>query len=97
MPAIDRAIGGRIDYNQTELKYVLQQLHRHRRDTRKISQDTRKAKADRKRKGVNSRRSEVSNFRCNNSYIGLPLIMLIKLFYLRKKKGVNVEIGRAHV
>jgi len=66
MPAIDRAIGGRIDYNQTELKYVLQQLHRHRRDTWKISQDARKAKADRKRKGVNSRRSEVSNSRCNN-------------------------------
>jgi hypothetical protein len=54
MPAIDRAIGGRIDYNQTELKYVLQQLHRHRCDTWKISQDARKAKADRKRKGINS-------------------------------------------
>src|SRR2546426_10523895 len=44
MPAIDRVIGNRIVYNQTELKYVLQQLHRHRRETWKISQDSVKAK-----------------------------------------------------
>ena len=35
MPAIDRVIGNRIVYNQTELKYVLQQLHRHRRKLEK--------------------------------------------------------------
>ena len=60
MPAIDRVIGSRITYNQTELKYVLQQLHRHRRDNWKISQDNEKLKTDKKRKGTNSRRSEVS-------------------------------------
>lgn len=60
MPAIDRAINGRITYNQIELKYILQQLHRHRRESWQISQDASKAKADRKRKGTNSRRSDVS-------------------------------------
>src|SRR2546426_6964013 len=38
MPAIDRVIGNRIVYNQTELKYIHQQLHQHRRETWKISQ-----------------------------------------------------------
>jgi len=32
-------IGNQIVYNQTELKYVLQQLHRYQRETWKISQD----------------------------------------------------------
>ena len=83
MPAIDRVIGNRIVYNQTELKYVLQQLHRHRRETWKISQDIVKAKNDKKRKGTNSRRSDVNNFNCQIT------IMLIKLFHLRKRKGEN--------
>jgi hypothetical protein len=62
MPAINRAIQNRIVYKQQELKYVLQQLHRHRRENWKISQDPDKAKANNKRKGVNSRRAEVINF-----------------------------------
>lgn len=66
MPAVDRAIGNRIIYKQTELKYILQQLHRHRRESWKISQDSVKAKNDKKRKGTNSRRSDVSNFSCKN-------------------------------
>ena len=33
MPVINRVIDNRIVYNQTELKYVLQQLHRHWRET----------------------------------------------------------------
>jgi hypothetical protein len=61
MPAIDRAMRDRVSYTQTELKYVLQQLHRHRRDNWKISLDSAKSKADKKRKGTNSRHSEVSN------------------------------------
>src|SRR5436189_2132067 len=61
MPAIDRVIGNRIVYNQTELKYVLQQLHRHWRETWKISQDSGKAKKNKKRKCTNSRRSDVRN------------------------------------
>jgi uncharacterized protein YqgV (UPF0045/DUF77 family) len=62
MPAINTAIGTRIEYKQTELKYVLQQLHRHRRENWKISQDANKVKADKRRKGTNSRRAEVINF-----------------------------------
>src|SRR5436853_2931669 len=73
-------------YNQTELKYVLQQLHRHRRETWKISQDSVK-KNDKKRKGTNSRRSDVSNLIVKLYHI---TIMLIKLFYFkRKRKGEN--------
>src|SRR5437762_8531895 len=87
MPAIDRVIGNRIVYNQTELKYVLQQLHRHRRETWKISQDSVKAKNDKKRKGTNSRRSDVSNLIVKIYHI---TIMFIKLFHFkRKRKGEN--------
>src|SRR5436189_2529040 len=87
MPAIDRVIGNRIVYNQTELKYVLQQLHRHRRETWKILQDSVKAKNDKKRKGTNSRRSDVSNLIVKIYHI---TIMLIKLFHFkRKRKGEN--------
>jgi hypothetical protein len=60
MPAVDRALNGRMRYNQAELKYVLQQLHRHRRENWQISQDAEKLKADKKRKGTNARRSDVS-------------------------------------
>jgi len=59
MPAIDKALHNRIVYNQTELKYVLQQLHCHRRDNWQITQDEDKLKLDKKRKGTNSRRSDV--------------------------------------
>src|SRR5207244_7789001 len=61
MPVIDRVIGNQIVYNQMELKYVLQQLHWHRRETWKISHDSVKAKNDKKRKGTNSRHTDVSN------------------------------------
>ncbi|PKY47385.1 hypothetical protein RhiirA4_421353 [Rhizophagus irregularis] len=59
MPAIDKALKDRIVYNQTELKYVLQQLHCHRRESWQISQNVEKVKEDKKRKGTNSRRSDV--------------------------------------
>ncbi|CAB5303766.1 unnamed protein product [Rhizophagus irregularis] len=59
IPAIDKALKDRIVYNQTELKYVLQQLHRHRRESWQISQNVEKVKEDKKRKGTNSRRSDV--------------------------------------
>ncbi|CAB4374406.1 unnamed protein product [Rhizophagus irregularis] len=58
MPAIDKALKDRIIYNQTELKYVLQQLHHHRRESWQISQNVEKVKEDKKRKGTNSRRSD---------------------------------------
>ncbi|CAG8528631.1 10875_t:CDS:2 [Funneliformis caledonium] len=32
MLAIDKALNKRMVYNQTELKFILQQLHRHKRD-----------------------------------------------------------------
>src|SRR2546421_8488667 len=73
MPAIDRVIGNRIVYNQTELKYVLQQLHRHRRETWEISQDSVKAKNDKKR-STNSRRSDVSNLIVKIYHITIILI-----------------------
>src|SRR5947208_9816522 len=80
-------IGNRIVYNQTELKDVLQQLHRHRRKTWKISQDSVKAKNDKKRKGTNLRRSDESNLIVKIYHI---TIMLIKLFHFkRKRKGEN--------
>ena len=64
MKAIDKAMQGRFRYNDTELKWVLQQLHRHRRDTWKVNLDPAKVKAEKKRKGINSRRAIVSiNFR----------------------------------
>lgn len=59
MPAIDKALRNRMVYNQTELKYVLQELHRHKRDNWKISQDSEKLKLNKKRKGTNSHRSKV--------------------------------------
>jgi len=59
MPEIDKALRNRMVYNQTELKYVLQELHRHKRDNWKISQDSEKLKLNKKRKGTNSHRSKV--------------------------------------
>jgi hypothetical protein len=59
MPVIDKALHNRMEYNQTELKFVLQQLHRHKRDNWRIAQDSEKLKQDRKRKGTNSHRSKV--------------------------------------
>ncbi|CAB5197266.1 unnamed protein product [Rhizophagus irregularis] len=59
MPTIDKSLSSKVQYNSTELKNVLQQLHRHRRENWKISQNSEKAKEDKKRKGTNSRRSEV--------------------------------------
>uniref|UniRef100_U9U058 Uncharacterized protein n=1 Tax=Rhizophagus irregularis (strain DAOM 181602 / DAOM 197198 / MUCL 43194) TaxID=747089 RepID=U9U058_RHIID len=58
MPTIDKSLSSKVQYNSTELKNVLQQLHRHRRENWKISQNSEKAKEDKKRKGTNSRRSE---------------------------------------
>lgn len=60
--AINKLVRSKFHYNTTELKYVLQQLHHHRRENWKISQNSEKAKEDKKRKGTNSRRSEVSIF-----------------------------------
>lgn len=63
MPAINSALRGRVvRYSNTELKNVLQQYHRHQRESYRISQDEDLANADRKRKGINSRRFEVSIF-----------------------------------
>ena len=59
MPEIDKALRNRMVYNQTELKYVLQELHRHKRDNWKISQDSEKLKLNKKRKGTNSHHSKV--------------------------------------
>ncbi|CAG8632023.1 9526_t:CDS:2, partial [Funneliformis caledonium] len=39
MPAIDKTLNKRMVYNQTELKFILQQLHRHREDLEEIIDD----------------------------------------------------------
>ena len=96
MPAIDMVLNRRFTYNRTELRYVLQQLHRHRRENWQISQDAAKAKADRRRKGTNSRRSDVSNFICK--CIRLP-DMSIKFHFiiLRKKKDENAALNTCSI
>ncbi|PKY62241.1 hypothetical protein RhiirA4_488380 [Rhizophagus irregularis] len=63
IPAINNTLRNKMTYTLTELKFVLQQLHRHRRDNWKISQDSNKSKLDKKRKGVNTRRSDVSSLK----------------------------------
>jgi len=60
MKAIGKAMQGRFCYNDTELKWVLQQLHRHRRDNWKVKLDPEKVKTEKRRKGTNSRREDVS-------------------------------------
>ena len=60
MKEIDKAMKGRFQYKDTELKWVLQQLHRHRRKNWRINLDPEKAKSEKKRKGINSRRGDVS-------------------------------------
>ncbi|PKY60159.1 hypothetical protein RhiirA4_483549, partial [Rhizophagus irregularis] len=61
MKEIDKAMKGRFQYKDTELKWVLQQLHRHRRENWKVNLDPEKVKSEKKRKGTNSRRGDVSN------------------------------------
>ncbi|CAB4431075.1 unnamed protein product [Rhizophagus irregularis] len=58
MKEIDKAMKGRFQYKDTELKWVLQQLHRHRRENWRINLDPEKAKSEKKRKGINSRRGD---------------------------------------
>ena len=62
IPIIGQALDGRFRYNLGEIKYVLQSLHRHRREKWQIEQDPEKAKFDKRRKGINTRRGEVSIF-----------------------------------
>jgi len=61
IPVIKRALGNRFQYTDTELKKILQTLHRHRRDTLTISMDPLKLKANKQRTGTNTRRKDVSN------------------------------------
>ncbi|CAG8724433.1 2057_t:CDS:2, partial [Funneliformis caledonium] len=54
MKEIGKVLLGRFRYKETELKWILQQLHRHRRAQWKLSLDLSKVKSDKKRKGTNS-------------------------------------------
>ena len=54
MKEIDKALTGRFRYKDVELKWVLQSLHRHRRESWKTSLDPYKVKSERKMKGMNS-------------------------------------------
>ncbi|GBC30751.2 hypothetical protein GLOIN_2v1792113 [Rhizophagus irregularis DAOM 181602=DAOM 197198] len=58
IPAIKRALGERFHYTDTELKKVLQNYHRHQRDTYILSLNPQKQKANRQRTGINSRRKD---------------------------------------
>ncbi|PKC53798.1 hypothetical protein RhiirA1_478551 [Rhizophagus irregularis] len=58
LPAIKKALGDRFQYTDTELKKVLQNLHRHRRDAYTVSLDPLKSKANKQRTGINSRRKD---------------------------------------
>jgi hypothetical protein len=60
IPAIKRVLGDRFQYTDTELKKVLQNLHRHRRDAYTVSINPLKSKANKQRTGTNSRRKDVS-------------------------------------
>jgi hypothetical protein len=59
IPAIKRALDNRFQYTDTELKKVLQNFHRHKRDSYTISTDTLKLKVNNQRIGTNSRRKDV--------------------------------------
>lgn len=60
MKEIARALAGRFQYKNIELKWVLQNLHRHRRESWMVSLDPDKTRLEKKRKGTNSRRKDVS-------------------------------------
>ena len=60
IPAIKRALGDRFQYTDTELKKVLQNFHRHRRDAYTVSLNPLKFKANKQRVGTNSNRKAVS-------------------------------------
>ncbi|CAB5385242.1 unnamed protein product [Rhizophagus irregularis] len=53
-----RALGERFQYTDIELKKVLQNLHRHRRDAYTTSLDPLKSKMNKQRTGINSRRKD---------------------------------------
>ncbi|PKY62696.1 hypothetical protein RhiirA4_551282 [Rhizophagus irregularis] len=46
------------DYTDIELKKVLQNLHRHRRDAYNVSKDPLKSKVNKRRTGINTRRKD---------------------------------------
>ena len=87
MKAINKAMDGRFWYKEVELKWVLQQLHRHRRETWMISFNPEKVKAEKKRKGTNSRRGDMSINICNFSILLVKFhcFHLFYLYYNRKK------------
>lgn len=60
MKEIARVLTGRFQYKDIELKWVLQNLHRHRRESWMVSLDPDKTRFEKKRKGTNSRRKDVS-------------------------------------
>ncbi|CAG8710709.1 15055_t:CDS:2 [Rhizophagus irregularis] len=58
IPAIKKVLGERFHYTDTGLKKVLQNYHRHQRDTYILSLNPQKQKANRQRTGINSRRKD---------------------------------------
>lgn len=60
IPVVKRVLGDRFQYTDIELKKVLQNLHRHRRDAYNISKNPLKLKVNKRRTGTNTRRKDVS-------------------------------------
>ncbi|UZO27170.1 uncharacterized protein OCT59_019376 [Rhizophagus irregularis] len=58
IPAIKRVLGNKFQYTDIELKKVLQNLHRHRRDAYNVSKDPLKSKVNKRRTGINTRRKD---------------------------------------
>ena len=77
MKEIRKALNGRFEYKETELKQVLQQLYRHRRENLKNNQDSIKSKSEKKRKGTNFQRGDVRG----NLYQNCDMRNRIKLCY----------------
>jgi len=77
MKEIGKALNRRFKYKETELKWVLQQLHRHRRENLKNNQNLIKSKSEKKRKETNFRRGDVRG----NLYRNCDMRNRIKLCY----------------
>lgn len=94
MKVIGKAMEGRFRYKDIELKWVLQQLHCHRRESWKVSVNPEKVKSEKKRKGTNSRRGDVS---INILKCLLINLILSFIYYLIIEKGKTTKRPFLHV
>jgi ATP-dependent protease HslVU (ClpYQ) ATPase subunit len=62
MPAIENVLKNRMEYTLTELKHVLQQYHRHKRENIRIKENPERFIVEKRRKAINIRRADVVYF-----------------------------------